>query len=203
MKAQSQVVFAVVAVMIGTAAGCFLAGKPTYKSTVVGSRVGGQGLSASGGNLLAHEGRPGVFFGTIKTPDSQERISYFVVFKHDISLPDGFSLSQDGNSSGNSREVSSDHSVVVNGKALIAKHNLKLGEDNQVAEEMLKLGDDIFDLEAGRFFLIDLTTDAPTYEQLDVDIPTDISQLESPADIERIAEEVLEALKPEGPGFFD
>jgi hypothetical protein len=145
MKSHSRVVVALSAAVICTALGCFLAGKPTYESTVVGSRVGGQGFSASGGNLLAHEGRPGVFFGTLKTPDSKERISYFVVFKHTIALPDGFSLSQDGNS----REVSSDHSVVVNGKTLNAKHNVKLGENNQVAEEVLELGGDIIDLEAG------------------------------------------------------
>ena len=203
MKAHSQVVVALVTVMMCTALGCFLAGKPPYKSTVLGSRAGGHDLSASGGNLLAHEGRPGVFFGTLKTPDTKERISYFVVFKHNIALPDGFSLSQDGNSSGNNREVTSDHSVVVNGKTLLAKHNVKLGESNEVAEEALELGGDVIDLEAGRIFLIDLTTGAPTYEQLDVDIPTDISQLESPADVERIAEKVLEALKPKGPEFFD
>ena len=188
--------------MVCTALGCCLATKPTYKTTAVGSRTGGQDLSASSGNLVAHEGKPGVFFGTLKTPGAKERISYFVVFKHELALSDGFSLSQDGNSSGSSRQVSSDHSVVVNGKTIHARHNVALGEDNEVAED-LELDGEKVDLDAGRIFLIDLTTDSPMFEQLDVDISTDISQLESSEDVERIAQKMLNGLKLEVPEFFD
>ena len=143
-----------------------------------------------------------MFFGTLKTPGGQERISYLVVFKHDISLSDGFALSHDGNISEGDRQFSSDFSVVVNERTVHAEHDVKIGEDKTVMEELEVNGEKV-DLEAGRILLFDLTTDSPTHEQLDVDVPSNIPQRESSEDVERIAGEMLEVLKQEAPEFFE
>jgi hypothetical protein len=201
MQVRTHLSCSLAALLLVAVLGCGTKDAP-YKYTVSGNRGQSDGLLISGGNLMVHEGMPGVFFGTVKTPGGTEQFSYFVVFKHGIVQSDGASVSQDGNASCNGREGSSDHTVVLNGKTIQAKHEIQLDDMSKVAKEVLEIGGKVVDVKAGRLFLIDLTAASPTYDQRDVEISVDIPALESPEDVETLAGQALESLKSEIPDEF-
>ena len=117
-----------------------------------------------------------------------------LIFKHGRSQS-GASISHGGNSSVAGPKGSVDHTIVLNGKTLKAKYEIELDENNKSVNEVLEIGGKPVDIKSGRLFLIDLTTASPTYEQKDVELPKQISELESPADVESMANKTLEALK--------
>ena len=202
MQARTYVVFALSAALFLVAvSGCGFKSTP-YKNTIKGNRGGGNELLISGGNLMVHEGKPGVFFGTVKTLGGAEEFSYFVVFKHGIVQSEAPSVSHDGNASSSGHKGSTNDEVIVNGKSLKVKYEIQIDDEGKVETESLEIGGQVVDVKAGRLFLIDLTAALPKQEQRDVEISVDIPALESPEDVESVVAQALEALKSEIPDEF-
>jgi len=190
------------ALLVAAVSGCGSKADFPLNDTILGARSHVSDLLVSGGNLMVHEDKPGVFFGTIKTPGSTEHFSYLIVFKYGKAQTEGRSLSHSGNCSRSGNKGSADYTVVVNGKTLRAKYEIQLDDMRKVASELLEVGGKVVDLKAGRLFLIDLTAASPTYEQRDVELSIDIPALESPEDVVSVATQTLETLKSEIPGEF-
>ena len=173
-----------------------------YINTIMGGRGKSGDLLVSGGNLVVHEGKLGVFFGTAKTPGSAEHFSYLIVFKHGRIQSEDNSLSHSGNCSCEGNRGTAAYTVTVNGKQIQAKHDIQLDEMGKVASESLSVGGKDVDVKAGRLFLIDLTADAPTYEQRDVELPDSLPAIESTKDVADIAGKVIDTLRPDIPDEF-
>ena len=197
MQVPLKLAVSLAALLLVAVLGCGPTGATPYEYTSRGSRGRSDDLSISGGNLKAHEGRPGVFFGTVKTPGGSERFSYLVVFKHGRAQSGVARFSQDSSSTCSGREGSANNTIVLNGETIQAKHQIQLDDMGNVATEVLEIGGKLVDVKAGRLFLIDLTARSPAYEQRDVEISVDISSLEFQQDMRSVAGKLLEALKSE------
>ena len=68
-----------------------------------------------------------------------------------------------------------------------------------MANESLTVGGKRVDMTAGRVFLIDLTADAPAYRQKKAELPAIPAKLDTPADVERLADIIRASLESQDP----
>ena len=61
--------------------------------------------------------------------------------------------------------------------------------------EALSVGGQSKELNAGKIFLVDLAGQAPVYVQKNLKLMPSVGPLESPADVERLAEAILRSLE--------
>src|SRR5262249_42608111 len=86
--------------------------------------------------------------------------------------------------------------ITINGKRIEASYEVEWNETyTKVTCEGLLVGGQSKDLAAGRIFLVDLTGRAPVYIQKDVRSMPSVTPLQSPADVQRFAEDILKTLE--------
>lgn len=185
--------------MVG--AGCGSSGSPDpTKYIAVGAGASADGFAASGGNLLAQGGKPGVMFGTVTPPKGTTRLSYVILFK----LPpakSGFNIQSANDAKGLSAggaDIEAAHTI--HGNRIEARSVFELKADRSAIEkETLSVGGQAADPMAGRLFLIDFTAASATYEQKDITLPDAAPTLTSEADVERFAESLIKSLREKNP----
>jgi hypothetical protein len=175
---------------------------PPFKAVLRGSTASSGNLGVSGGNLVVVPPVPGVFFGTVKKPDTPEQFTYVILFRYGRSRTE---LSNSGiqfhcTSSGGKADTKD--AIELNGRRIDAAYHIELNpEQTAVASEHLTIGGKSVDMTAGQVFLIDLTAETPTYHQKKVELPAIPSKLESTKDVEQLAEAIRKSLAGHDPEF--
>ena len=200
--------FLLIALLAGAGVWWFVQDRLTpYRLVMQGGRTGAGDFSITSGNVYAVSGRPAVVFATIKKRGVQEELTYVLVFRR---LPSGLSLGSTGlpidNSSfgssggtggpGEGSKYRSHAAFSINGKQIEASYEVELNEtDSAATRERITAGGEGKDLAAGRVFLVDLAGQSPTYKQKTLNSSPTVSPLQSPEDVERVAEAIVKALE--------
>jgi hypothetical protein len=157
-------------------------------------------VGVSGGNLFLVSGKPAILFATVTKPGAQEELTYVLVFRHALSAADLVGLGPPFNlgTSGEGRNQESRDAITINGKRIEARYEIQWNEIyTEVTRDALAVGRLSKDLNAGKVFLVDLAGKAPVYIQKNVKLMPSVTPLESPADVERLAEAILRSLENE------
>jgi hypothetical protein len=155
-------------------------------------------VGVSGGNLFLVSGKPAVLFGTVTKPGAREEFCYVLVVRHALSAADlvGPVPPMDLGTSGEGRKQESRGVVTIHGKRVEARYEVEWNETfTEVTREALAVGGQSQELNAGKVFLVDLAGRAPVYLQKNLKPMPSATPLESPADVERLAEALLRSLE--------
>jgi hypothetical protein len=169
----------------------------SYRMILSGARNFFGEVGISGGNLFLVSGKPGILFGTVTKPGAQEEFSYVLVFRHTPSATAPLDLisPMDLGTAGEGRRQESRAAITIGGKRIEARHEIQWNERySEVTREALAVGGQSKEMNAGRVFLVDLTGQAPAYIQKNFKSLPPVGPLNSPADVERVAEALLGSL---------
>jgi hypothetical protein len=154
-------------------------------------------VGVSGGNLFLVPGKPALLFATVNKRGAGEELSYVLVFRHALSAADlagqvpPFHLG----TSGEGRKKESRDSITIHGKRIEARYEVEWNETfTEVTREALEVGGQGQELNAGKVFLVDLAGQGPVYIQKHLKRMPSVTRLESTADVERLAEDILKSL---------
>jgi len=173
---------------------------PAYKKVMRGSRVTSDTLGVSSGNLVLVAPRPGVFFGTVTKPGSQEQMTFLLLFRDGRPWADSSGQVFQSHCTSDGKFAETKDVLELGGKRFEAEYRVELNQaGTAVAEEHLLLGGKRIDLAAGSVFLVDLTAKTLTYQQQKVELPAIPSPLESPEDVERLVETIRSDLIRQSP----
>ena len=167
-----------------------------FKIVLKGPSAYSGGRGVSGGNLVVVSPKPGIFFGTVTKPDSEEQFPYVILFRYGRPKSDGFSRSLQGNCTNGSYSSESNNAIELDGKRIEAVYRF---EHTAVENESLTIGGESVDIRSGQVFLINLSDQATVYRQKNLELPAISSKLESPQDVERLAEAVRKSLESQDP----
>jgi hypothetical protein len=171
-----------------------------------GTSVSTDILGVSGGHLVVERPKPGLYFGTVRTPGSPEQVTYLIVFRYGPGGWDNVSqrIHSHSQASGNTGKTA--NAIALGGQRIEAEYRIELNETHTaVATETLTVGGERMDLSAGRVFLIDLTAETPVYRQKKVELPPITTNLDRAADLRAFAEAIrasLDAGDEEVKGFL-
>ncbi len=193
---------AAVVLLLGGGVGWWVAQSTAtpFKLVLRGSRSTSDKLAISGGNLVVVAPQPGILFGTVTKPAGAEEFTYLVLFRYGLPRSDGSErgLRFQCGSDGQTAETS--NTIELNGKRIEASYRIELDEERAaVASEKLTVGGQQRDPAAGLVFLIDLSEEAPIYHQKRVELPEISGALETPQDVERLAETIRASLARQDP----
>jgi hypothetical protein len=155
-------------------------------------------VGISDGNLFLVSGKPAILFGTVTKPGAHEEFSYVLVFRHALSAAElaGLGPPIDLGTSGEGRRQQSRDAITIHGKRIEARYEVDWNETyTAVIRETLAVGGQSKDSNAGKVFLVDLAGQAPVYIQKNLKLMPSVAPLESPADVERLAEAILRSLE--------
>jgi hypothetical protein len=173
-------------------------GTRSYRIIMRGGRSFFGNVGVSGGNLFLVSGKPAILFGTVTKPGAQEELSYVLIFRHTLSAADLAVLGPpvDLGTSGEGRKQESRGAVTISGKRVEARYEVEWNETyTEVTREALAAGGKSKELTAGKVFLVDLAGPEPVYIQKNVKLMSSVTPLESPADVERLADAILRILE--------
>lgn len=172
-----------------------------FKLVLQGSSSSSDDHGVTGGNLVVIAPAPGVFFGTVRKPGSQEQFTYLILFRYGRASSNGsnqgieFSASSDGTKMGTINAIK-----LLDDKRIEAAYHVELNETStSITSESLTIGGKRVDMKFGQVFLIDLTAESPTYQQKKVELPSIPSKIESAQDVERLAETIQKSLERQDP----
>jgi hypothetical protein len=172
----------------------------SYRIVMRGGRSFFGKVGVSGGNLYLVSGKPGIVFDTVTKPGSEEELNYVLVFRHALSPAELVALGPPMNlgTSGEGRKQQSHDSITINGKRIESRYEVEWNEKyTEVAREALAVGGQSKELRAGRVFLVDLAGPAPIYKQKNLKSMPSGTRLDSPEDVDRLAEAILKSLENE------
>ena len=175
----------------------------SYSIIMRGGRSFFGNVGVSGGNLFLVSGRPAVLFGTVTKPGAEEEFCYVLVVRHALSAADlaGLGSPTDLGTSGEGRKQESRGVVTIHGKRIEARYEVEWNETfTEVTREALAVGGQSKELNSGKVFLVDLAGQAPVYIQKNLKPMPSVTPLESPADVERLAEAILRSLENQDAG---
>jgi hypothetical protein len=170
----------------------------SYRVIMRGGRSFRGSVGISGGNLFLVSGKPAILFGTVTKPGAEEEVSYVLVFRHALSAADLAGLGPPMNlgTSGEGRKQVSRDAITIGGKRIEARYEIEWNETyTEVTREALAVGGQSKELNAGKLFLVDLAGQAPVYIQKNLKLLPSVAPLESPADVERLAEAISRSLE--------
>ncbi len=173
-------------------------GTGSYRIIMRGGKSSFGNLGISGGNLFLVSGKPGILFGTVTKPGAQEELSYVLIFRHALSAADLGVLGPpaDLGTSGEGRKQESRDAITISGKRIEARYEVDWNETyTEVTREALAVGGKSKELSAGKVFLVDMAGQEPVYIEKDLKLMSSVTRLESPADVERLAESILRILE--------
>jgi hypothetical protein len=170
----------------------------SYSMILAGGRNFFGEVGISGGNLFLVSGKPAILFATVTKPGAQEELSYVLVFRHALSQADfaGMGPPMNLGTSGEGRKQASRDAITLNGKRIEARYEVEWDEKyTKVTREALTVGGQSKDLAAGKTFLVDLNGRVPIYIQKNLRSMPSVTPLQSPADVQRLAEDLLRSLE--------
>jgi hypothetical protein len=155
-------------------------------------------LESPAGNLLLASGKRAVLFATVTRPGAEEELTYVLVLRHTLFAAElaGQLPPFDLGTSGEGRTKASRDSITINGKRIEARYEVEWNETfTGLTREALTVGGQSKELDAGRVFLVDMAGQSPAYIQKNLKLMPSITTLESPADVERLAEAIFSSLE--------
>src|SRR5262245_3405730 len=170
----------------------------SYRIVMRGARSHFGDVGVSGGNLFLVSGKPAILFGTVTKPGREEELCYVLIFRHALSAADlgGLGPPFDLGTSGEGRKQVSHGAITINGKRIEARYEVDWNKTyTEVSREALAVGGQSKELNAGKAFLVDLAGEAPVYSQKHLNGMPPVTRLESPADVERLADAILKSLE--------
>jgi hypothetical protein len=171
-----------------------------FKVVLRGSSSSSGQLGVSGGNLVIDVPKPGLFFGTVRKPGSQEQFTYVILFRYGHPRSGGPNRGIQFHCRSDGRRAETRDAIDLDGRRIEAVYHIELSETlTAVAKESLTLDGKNQDLSSGQVFLIDLTAEMPGYRQKKVDLPAISSRLETAEDVERLAEAIRKSLESQDP----
>lgn len=171
-----------------------------FKIVLRGSTSSSENLGVSGGNLVVVAPKPGVFFGTVRKPGSQEHFTYLILFRYGRPGSGGSHRGIESHCTSEGRKAETKDAIELAGKRIEAAYRIELNQTlTAVANESLTIGGKSMDMTAGQVFLIDLTAETPTYQQKKVELLAIPSKLESTQDVEQLAEAIRKSLESQDP----
>ncbi len=173
---------------------------PPYRYVSTGNHASSAKTAISGAALVVRSGSPGVMFGTARRFTEQRDISYLVLFKVPASMGEGWSFSQSGEASVDSREAKCHDAVEINGRKIEVAHEFQfdMGK-SEVTGEKLTVAGKIVEADKGLVFLIDLNIEPPKIEQVAADLPVGAAPEMEKKNVEDFAREILDKLMREQP----
>jgi hypothetical protein len=186
-------------VVVAGAGWWWYARSPSLPIVLQGGSCSSDNLGVSGGNIVVAP-KPGVLFGTVRKPGSQEAFTYLILFRYGRPKPHGSNQGQFHCTSDGSK-AETKHAIELDGKRIEAAYRIELNQTRTaVANESLTIGGKSVEMTSGHVFLIDLTAEAPAYQQKKVvELPAIPSQLESTQDFEQLAEAIRKSLESQDP----
>jgi hypothetical protein len=168
----------------------------SYRMILRGGRSFFGKVGMSGGNLFLVSGKPAILFATVTKPGAQEELSYVLVFRHALSAADLARLDLHLGTSGEGKKQESHDAITISGKRIEARYEVDWNKTyTEVTREALTVGGKSKELSAGKVFLVDLAGPEPVYKQKNLKLMSSVTPLESPADVERLAEAILRILE--------
>jgi hypothetical protein len=168
---------------------------PPPNVALCGTSVSTDILGVSGGHLVVERPKPGLYFGTVRTPGSAEQITYLIVFRYGPGGWDNVSQRIHSHAQASGKTGKTADAIALGGQRIEAEYQIELNEGRTgVATESLSIGGERMDLSAGRVFLIDLTAETPVFRQKIVELPAITTRLDKSADLLRFAEAIRTSL---------
>jgi hypothetical protein len=171
-----------------------------FKMVLRGSSSYANTLGVSGGSLFVVAPKPGVFFGTVTKPGSQEQFTYLILFKYGRPKAGGSFPSLQFHCTSDGTKAESKDAIELDGKRIEAAYHIELNENGTaVVNEGLTIGGKSADIKSGQVFLVDMTSETPVYQQKNVQLPAIPSKLESTQDVEQLADAIRKNLESQDP----
>ena len=143
-----------------------------FKIVVRGSSSSSGNLGISGGSLIVVAPKPGIYFGMVRKPGSQEQFTYLILFKYGRPSAHGWNRSIQSHCTSDGRKAETKDAIELDGKRIEAAYRIELNETlTAVANESLAIGGKNVDMKSGQVFLIDFSAETPTYQQKKVELP--------------------------------
>jgi len=171
-----------------------------FKIVQRGSSTYSNNLGVSSGNLVVDAPKPGLLFGTVRKPGSREQFTYLILFRYGRPKSDDSSRGLQFHCTSDGKKAEANDTVELAGKRIEAAYRIQLNEKGTaVANESLTIGGKGVDMTSGQVFLIDMTAEAPVYQQKKAELPAIPSKLESTQDVEQLAESLRKSLESQDP----
>ena len=190
-----QVTTALAAIVVASFLGCNKA--PDFSMVGGGGSVSGDGWWFSSGSTFLQANEPGVLFGMQKTPGGNRDFSYFVIFRHAVRSTAQHTKNEDLSFTG--MVASMRDGVTIDGKSFELALELEANKDTgTIRSRTLTMNGKGVDPAKGALFLVDLTSDIVSYEQIIATLPNDLPDpTTDTATVTKLAREVTQKLKRE------
>jgi hypothetical protein len=142
-------------------------------------------LEVQSGGLVLRDGEAGAAFGTVRVGKGKRQLSYFLVVKHELGKAEKTEF--DEGAEADNKKGKTNQRIAVD-RVVEIVYEIRLGEKE--AGETLTINSKAQDLKKGRVFLLDLTGEAPRWEQRKIDLPAEVEANNKKA-TEELAKKVL------------
>lgn len=140
-----------------------------------GSQVARDDWSFSAGTIFLQHDVPGLLLGTRKSSDGPREIAYVMLFRHEVSANTHVQRPEDVGVTFDGKLVSMKDGITIDGKTVSLRLQIEVKPHSpQVKSETLKLDNQVQPTAQGRLFLVDLTVNPPTWQQVRAQLPTDL-----------------------------
>jgi hypothetical protein len=136
----------------------------------------GDGFWFQAGGLFITKGSPGVMFGMTKKTGGGREFSYLVIFQHQSTATSKFDHTSNlTDKGGKERLVTMTDALGIGGQRIDLKLEIDIDSPTKTMKrEHLTLDGKEVDLGKGRLFLVDLTPEAPKWEQVQAKLPANL-----------------------------
>jgi hypothetical protein len=175
-----------------------------YKSVQSGGTYSSDGFNIRAGGIVILDPLPGMEFGTIKKPNGSEEIAYLIYFKYEATGMHSTGSSSNSHVAQKTMEMTNAFSIESRTIGVTYKVNTDEARTDGKGES-LDLNGKSFDLNQGRVFLIDLTSNAPEFHQKNLKLPPITTSLNSSQQLEKLFKDLrtnLSKQDPEIDAFF-
>jgi len=176
---------------------------PTWNIVEAGVRMTSEPLDITSRTLVVIPPKPGVIFSTVRKLEGDEEFTFLILFKYGNRIrSEGTDILNRGTKRspcmlehfGKWAETSA--ATNLNGKPIEVAYRVELNETlTAVAEERLTIEGKYVNMRSGRVLLVDLTAEPTIYRQMQVELPSIPTKLESKEDAERAAEALRRSLE--------
>ena len=153
--------------------------------------------------------KAGIVFSTVTVPGQQEQFAFLILFRcgrelssYSSSSPNTMGPLDAGVQSPEGQWAEMIIGLTVNGKPIEGRYYVELDDSlKKVATETMSVGDRIYEISAGRVFLIDITAEEPSCRQVSVLLPSVPAKLETRDDVLRAGDALHESLRELDPAI--
>jgi len=189
-----QFAIALAAIVAGLLTACHRT--PDFSTIGGGGIVSSDGWWFSSGHIVLYPNEPGTLFGTQKTPGGNREFAYFVLFRHAVG--DGATFKHTNNQSFSGMVASLRDGVTIKGKSFALALELEADKNTStIRSRNLTINGKDVDPAKGRLFLVDLTSDLVTCQQVSATLPNDLPDPKETATVTKLARDVTKKLQSE------